>query len=300
MLARAASGRVSLNASLPPEREGRKAPVEILERRKQMAAAVAAGAFATREAPIETVVAGLRTWRFRAAPSARGWLLQFHGGGFRMGSPEFAARFAEALTVSLPIAVVIPQYRLAPEAPFPAGLNDALAALRALRDEIGPDAPLIVGGDSAGAGLAASLGVLAAAGEASRIDALVLLSPWLDLTVSAPAYAENAQSDPLFSRGSADLAAELYLQGVDAHHPLASPLHATLAGYPRTLISVGDGEVLRDDSLRFHRRLVESGVDARLSVVDGMEHVAVMRGLDRPGATETFEAVVEFIAGVIA
>ena len=191
----------------------------------------------------------------------------------------------------------MPQYRLAPEEPFPAGLNDALAALAALRDEIG-DARLIVSGDSAGAGLAAAIGVLAAAGRTPRIDAIVLLSPWLDLTVSAPAYAENA-ADPLFSLASAEVAAELYLQGLDPRHPLASPLFAPVRGFAPTLVSVGTGEVLRDDALRFHAKLVAAGVDARLSAIEGMDHVAVVRGLGLPGAAETFEAISAFIADAL-
>jgi len=285
------------NIILPLLRPGRPAPPDLAERRGQMAAGVAAGAFATTRPATETTLAGLRTLRFAPAGAPRGAVLSLHGGGFRIGRPEFEAPLAEALSDTLPVMVAIPQYRLAPEGPFPAGLADALAALAALREEIG-DLPLIVCGDSAGAGLAASLGVLSASGQAPRIDGLVLLSPWLDLTVTAPAYAENAATDPMFSTESASVAAELYLQGFDPRHPLASPLFAPVEGYPPTLISVGTGEVLRDDSLRFHARLVEAGVDARLSAIDGMDHVAVVRGMDLPGSRETFAEVCRFIADI--
>jgi epsilon-lactone hydrolase len=176
----------------------------------------------------------------------------------------------------------------------PAGLTDALAALEALVDEAG-DAPLIVGGDSAGAGLAASLGVLATSRGNPGIAGLVLLSPWLDLRVTAGTYAANAATDPMFSKESADVAAELYLQGFDPAHPLASPLLAPVAGYPPTLISVGTGEVLYDDSRLFHDKLIAAGADATLSAIPNMEHVAVVRGLTMPGAPETLAAVVDFI-----
>ena len=128
------------------------------EGRWMLQAAVDAGAWKTARPPVETNFSGLRTLRFRAEGKPRGWMLQLHGGGFRIGRPEFESLFAEVLVNRCGIEVVVPQYRLAPEGPFPAGLTDALAALTALRAEIG-DAPLIVGGDSAGGGLAASLGV---------------------------------------------------------------------------------------------------------------------------------------------
>jgi acetyl esterase/lipase len=283
--------------AVPPLRPGYPAPPEIAERRAQMAAAVAGGMFGTKTPADETPLAGFRTLRYRCEGTPRGAVLSLHGGGFRIGRPEFEAPLSEALVQRLPLSVAIPQYTLSPEGPFPAGLADALAALTALRAEVG-DLPLIVSADSAGAGLAASLGVLSAAGQAPRIDALVLLSPWLDLTVTAPAYAENAD-DPMFSRASAEFAAELYLQGFDPTHPLASPLFAPVEGFPPTLISVGTGEVLRDDSLRFHARLVEAGVSTRLSLVEGMEHVAVVRGFELTGARETFEEIVGFLSGIL-
>lgn len=280
--------------SVPTERPGRPAPEDLVERRAQMATAIAAGMFATKRPPADEKFAGLRTLRFSPEGSPKGWMLQLHGGGFRIGRPEFEGPFAEALAACCGIEVIVPQYRLAPEAPFPAGLNDALTALRALRDRIG-DAPLIVGGDSAGGGLAASLAVLMEPGQGERIDGLVLLSPWVDLTVSAPSYETNAAKDELFSTESAKVAAELYLQGFDPRHPLASPLEADIASFPPTLISVGTTEVLRDDSLRFHEKLRAAGVRSELCSIEGMDHVAVVRGMDLPGAAETFEAVAAFI-----
>lgn len=279
---------------LPPERPGRPADPDLAERRGQMQAAVDAGAWKTRRPPLETTLAGLRTLRFRPEASPRGHMLQLHGGGFRIGRPEFESLFAEALVERCGIEVAVPQYRLAPEAPFPAGLNDAHAALLALRAEVG-EAPLIVGGDSAGGGLAASLGLLCS----DAIDALVLLSPWLDLRVTAASYAGNAATDPMFSKESADVAAELYLQGFDPTHPLASPLLAPLAGLPPMLVSVGTGEVLADDSLQFHAKALEAGVDSTLCAIDGMEHVAVVRGMDQTGSAETFTAVVRLLEHIL-
>lgn len=283
-----------MTISLPPIRAGRAAPGDLLERRAQMQAAVDAGTWKTEKPPAEGQFAGLRTLRFSPDTAPRGHVLQFHGGGFRIGRPEFESLFAEALVRASGVEVVVPQYRLAPEGPFPAGLTDALTALTALREEIG-DAPLIVCGDSAGGGLAASLGLLSAAGSAPQIDGLVLLSPWLDLRVTADSYAANAATDAMFSQNSAEVAAELYLQGFDPTHPLASPLLAPITAYPPSLISVGTGEVLWDDARLFHDKLVTAGVDSTLCAIDGMAHIAVITSLKNPGAAETFAAVTAFV-----
>jgi acetyl esterase/lipase len=128
----------------------------------------------------------------------------------------------------------------------------------------------------------------------------MLLSAWLDLTAEAPAYQANAATDPLFSQASAVEAAELYLQGLSPRDPLASPLFAGLAGFPPVLVSVGEGEVLADDARRFHAALQAQGVASRLVAVADMQHTAVARSLDLPGAAETFEAVAGFVDAAIA
>lgn len=283
-----------VEVELPPERSGYPAPADLAERRKGMDAAIAAGVWATATPPEEAILGGRRVLRFKPKGTPRGTVLHLHGGGFRLGGPEMEGPLAEALAERCAVEIVAPQYRLAPEHPFPCGLADALAALTALREETG-DRPLVLSGDSAGGGLAAALAVLGTV----RIEGLVLLSPWLDTAVTAPSFAENAGSDPMFSRESAEVAAGLYLQGQDPRHPLASPLHAPITAFPPTLISVGTGEVLRDDSLRFHDKLRAIGVPSELTAVAGMEHVAVVRGLHMPGAAETFEAMAAFIDRIV-
>jgi monoterpene epsilon-lactone hydrolase len=286
--------------ALPPERQGRIPPPELAQRRAQFAAAVAAGTWNTDRPPLETMLAGCRTLRFRPGSEAKGRVLHFHGGGFRVGGPEFAGRFAEALARRCQVEVVAPEYRLAPEHPFPAGLGDALACLEGLRQDAGADTPLIISGDSAGAGLAASLGVLVSTGGAPRTDGLVLLSPWLDLTLNAPSYTVNAATDTLFSKEAAESAADLYLQGFDRLHPLASPLHAAFSAYPPTLIIVGSGEVLLDDSLRFHEKLQATGNSSILDDIEGMQHVAVVRDMELPGAAAAFTRIASFIDHIVA
>lgn len=287
-----------IKEAIPPERPGYPAPPDLAERRAQFSGAVAAGTWLTEKPPVETQFAGRRVLRFQPEGEAKGHVLHFHGGGYRLGGPEWEAPFAAALAERCGVEVIAPQYRLAPEHPFPGGLTDAHACLAALREEIG-DARLVVSGDSAGAGLASALGVLASLHAGPGIDGLVLLSPFLDLTISAASYDENEGLDPLFSKESATAAAELYLQGFDPRYPLVSAMHAPLASYPPTLISVGTREVLRDDSVQFHEKLRAIGAKSELCVIDGMEHVAVVRNMDLHGAKETFDAVAGFMERVL-
>ena len=218
-------------------------------------------------------------------------VLHLHGGAFRTGAPETVAPFAAALAARCMVTVVCPAYRLAPEHPYPAGLNDVRAVLQALQRD--GKRPLVLSGDSAGGGLAASLTSLAVTAGAPP-DRLVLISLWLDLTLASNCYEENAGTDPLFSRAAAQAAAELYLQGASPHDALASPLFADLSDFPPTLISVGSGEVLADDSRRFHAGLTSAGVEAVLCEIADMEHVAVTRGFAL-AATQTFAAIIAFI-----
>lgn len=281
---------------LPPERPGREAPAELALRRQGMSGAIAAGTWRTEPPPQTVDLGGVRALHFAAPGAPKGVVLHLHGGGFRQGCPEMAGPFAAALAARCNVDVVCLAYRLAPEHPFPAGLADARAALSAL--QAAGAGPVILSGDSAGGGLAAGLAALAATDDTPPA-ALVLLSAWLDLTVTSRFYEINAASDPLFSRLSATEAAGLYLQGASAEHPLASPLFASLAGFPPTFVSVGEGEVLVEDARRFHAALRAAGVSATLSVIPGMEHTAVVRGAALAGSPETFAALASFIDGVV-
>ena len=292
---------------LPLERRGHNPPSDLVERRAQLAAGVTAGQWRTEPMPVDTFVGGaggpiggralVRALRFRPRGRVRGRVLHFHGGAFRLGCPDMEGPFAAALAARCEVEVVLPAYRLAPEHPFPSGLADAMTALLTMAREGGAGQhrmPLILSGSSAGAGLAASLAVLAAQ-ERIPVDGLVLLSPFLDLTLQGQSYHYNAPTDPLFSLESAINAAELYLQGSDPTHPLASPLYAPLHGLPPTLISVGSGEVLADDARRFREQLLAHGVPAALSEIPGMEHVAVVRSPLLPGSAETFGAIASMV-----
>jgi epsilon-lactone hydrolase len=286
--------------TIPAERAGREAPADLAERRAMMVMAAEAGMLPGPDRPAsEAVIEGVRTLTVSPASGApRGYLLMLHGGGYRLGRPENDARFAERLADRCGIEVVLPAYRLAPENPFPAGFNDAWKALVALRSRIG-DAPLLVGGDSAGGGLAAALALYATAQGGPRVDGALLFSPWVDMTITAASFTENAESDTLFPMASAQTASDTYMQGFDLEHPLASPLFADLAGFPPAWINVGNGEALRDDSLSLHARLVDAGVRCELLGIDGMEHVAPVRSEDLVGSAESFTSVATFVDSLL-
>jgi epsilon-lactone hydrolase len=283
-------------AELPSERPGHPASGELANRRRALAAAIASGTWRTVPPPHEIMIANVRALRFDPPHTARGNLLHFHGGAYRIGSPEILAPFAAAIAEHCGVTVICPAYRLAPEHPFPAALIDGMTVINALGEA--ENLPLFLSGDSAGGGLAAGLAVLATSRE-RPIEGVILLSAWLDLTVTSDSYEKNAGTDPLFSRAAASDAAGSYLQGVSAQHPFASPLFGSVSRFPPTLMIVGAGEVLAADSRLFRSKLHAARIEASLRVVDGMEHVAVTRSLSLPGAAETFATITRFIGAAL-
>src|ERR1700712_3719446 len=175
--------------ALPEERESYPPSPDLAERRQGMATALASGSFRIDPMPEEIPLGRRRALRVGSGAAPRGRVFHVHGGGFRNGVPEMEAGFAQRLAGACQVEVVLPEYGLASEQPFPTGLNDAWAALRAYAAEV-PDVPLILSGQSAGGGIAASMAVLAA-DSGLPLAGLVLIAPWLDLTVTAASYARN-------------------------------------------------------------------------------------------------------------
>jgi monoterpene epsilon-lactone hydrolase len=272
------------------------APADLSVRRSGVAAGMAAGIWRTDPAPEEMVIGGVRTLFFRPAGISRASVMHLHGGAFRIGCPEQVGPFAQALAERCQVTVVCPAYRLAPEHPFPAALRDGWTVLTSM--QASGSEPIIVSGDSAGGALAAGLAQCAAA-AGQPLAGLILLSPWLDLTVTSPCFQDNAATDPLFSYVSARDAAALYLQGHSPQDPLASPIFADAAKFPPSFISAGAGEVLADDAIGFHNLLRKSGISSTLSLLPGMEHVAVTRSRALTGAEETFLEVCSFISSSV-
>lgn len=199
-------------------------------------------------------------------------LVYLHGGGWVAGSPKthqkLALRFAEAGYL-----VVNVDYRLAPEAPFPAAVDDAVAAYRWLLEQGFAPGRAVIAGDSAGGGLTAATLLAIRERGLARPAAGVLLSPWVDLEGSGESMNGGVADDPMVRKELVAAMAPPYLAGKSARTPLASPLYADLRGLPPLLIQVGRREVLLDDSLRFAQKAQREGVEVTLEVWPGMIHV---------------------------
>lgn len=200
-------------------------------------------------------------------------ILYFHGGGYTIGSVASHRSLVADLSRAATSRVLNLGYRLAPEHPHPAAVDDAVAAYRLLLDEGHDPAAIALAGDSAGGGLtAASLIAIRDTGLPTPA-AGVCISPWLDLSQSGASYASKAAEDPMVTKGLLNLMAAAYLDGQDPRTPLASPLFAKLDGLPPLLIQVGSAEVLLDDSIRFAEAARQAGVEVELDVWEDMIHV---------------------------
>ncbi len=207
-------------------------------------------------------------------------LLFLHGGGYELGSVGSDGELAARLGRASGMRVLFPEYRLAPEHPFPAAIDDVLAAWRWLRTGQDLSARSIaVAGDSAGGGLAVALMVATRDSGQALPAAAVLMSPTVDLTSSGASMTERADQDPISTPAMLRQFAADYLAGADPKTPLASPLFASLAGLPPLLIQVGTADLLLSDSERLTAAAAEAGVDVTLQIGEGLPHVyQLLRG----------------------
>ncbi len=199
-------------------------------------------------------------------------LLWLHGGAFCLGSPRSHAAMVAHLAKRIDACAVIPEYRLAPEHPFPAAVDDAIAAYRALLAEGVDPARVVLGGDSAGGGLVFSvIGQLRGLGLPMPACVLVF-SPWVDLTLSQPSLIQLAQREALLPARRVREIRDLYLAGADPADPRATPLNADLSGTPPTLIQASEAEILRDDARALAAALRKQGVAVRLDLAPATPH----------------------------
>ncbi|MBN1584141.1 MAG: alpha/beta hydrolase [Anaerolineae bacterium] len=223
-----------------------------------------------------------------------GAILYLHGGAYALGSinvhRELVARLARATNTR----VLAIDYRLAPEHPYPAALEDATTAYLWLIDEGIAPSQLIVAGDSAGGGLAlAALVALRDAGKPLPAGA-VCLSPWTDLALTGASVQTKAGADPILDPDDLKQYARFYAREHDLASPRISPLYADLQGLPPLLIQVGTDEILLDDALRCAGRARRAGVDVTLDVCDGMFHVFQMFPF-LPETTQAVGRIAEFV-----
>ena len=199
-------------------------------------------------------------------------LLHLHAGWFTLGSAKAFRNLVGHLAARVGARAFIPDYRLAPEHPFPAAVEDAQACYRGFDDlEI---KRVAVTGDSAGGNLALVLASSATNDQfaKAKLMAVAVVSPVTDLTLASATYETRAEADPYFTRAQVTQLVESYLAGADPRNPNASPIEGGVADLPPVSIHVGDAEVLLGDSRRFFERALNAGVDARLDVWLGMPH----------------------------
>lgn len=216
-------------------------------------------------------VPGTRAGRF---------ILYFHGGAYNAGGPHTHRSLAGQLCVSAEAQAFVARYRLAPENPFPAAVEDAVAAYRWMLTsprlaEYGEHAAdhIIVAGDSAGGGLSVAMLVSARDQGLPMPGGVVCMSPWADLSCSGPGYGAREECDPIIDGDNVAKNANIYLNGVDPKTPLASPAFADLTALPEMLIQVGADEVLMGDSLLLEAQAHRAGVPATLEIWARMVHV---------------------------
>ncbi|HAT33223.1 MAG TPA: esterase [Janthinobacterium sp.] len=220
----------------------------------------------------EDTIGGVHGWWCHPEGAREGAaILHLHGGWFSWGSARTFRNLVGHIAQRANVSAFIPDYRLAPEHPYPAGMMDAVAVFRGLSVEHG--LTVAVSGDSAGGGLALSLlSMLAAEAHGTQPVAAAVISPVTDLTLSGASWRTRAKADPYFVLDQGRHQVEAYLNGQDAAALQVSPLFADLAGLPPIRVHVGDDEVLLDDALRYAERAAAAGSDIGVEVWMGMAH----------------------------
>jgi epsilon-lactone hydrolase len=220
-------------------------------------------------------------------------VLYLHGGGYLFGSPKTHRQVLIAMAKALQAPVYGLDYRLAPEHPFPAAVDDAAQAYAWLLARH-PQAEIVLAGDSAGAGLAIATAVGVRDSGWKLPKAIVAFSPYSDLAVTGASVETNAKSCAMFTPGSVREAAAIYLAGTDARDPRASPLYADFKGLPPMLLFASRHEILRDDTLRLAERASAAGVKVELVVRDRLPHVWPVFVTLLPEARDAFAIVTAF------
>ena len=200
-------------------------------------------------------------------------ILYLHGGGYTMGSCNTHRALAARLSAASESPVLLIEYRLAPENPFPAALEDAINAYHDLLNQKIGSKKIILAGDSAGGGLAVAATIFLRDQKEKLPGGIVCISPWADLTLSGETIKSCSKTDPLISLETSILHASRYIGQNDPRLPLISPVFADFSNLPPLLIQVGEHEILRSDSERLAENAHNASVDVTLEIWDGMWHL---------------------------
>jgi monoterpene epsilon-lactone hydrolase len=222
-------------------------------------------------------------------------LFHLHGGGYVLGTPGGSRAFTTEFALQTSARVVSIDYRLAPEHPYPAAVDDAVGAYSALLAEGVPPHAIAVGGESAGGGLTVAM-LLAARDRGLPMPACAFaISPWTDLGCDGETFETKKNVDPLLTRRSLKEMGDAYIAAGNPRTPYASPLFADLKGLPPLLIHVGSEEVLLDDSRVLHKRAKFAGVDVELKIADDMIHVWHMFHAMLPEGAAAIREITDFV-----
>lgn len=222
-------------------------------------------------------------------------LLHFHGGAFFAGSSESHRALASELAARCGLRVQLLDYRLAPEHRWPAALDDGLAAWQALRDQGVAARDIILGGDSGGCAHILALALLLRERGDELPGALVMISPYVDLSLSMPSVARNRRRDPMVTAEALRRGGDAYRGALDVRDPRVSPLFADLAGLPPTLIQAGSEEILLDDARALGDALRQAGVPCDISIWPGLWHNFQMFHGRIRAADEALDAIARFV-----
>ncbi len=256
-------------------------------------------AFGVRAEP--TTLAGLRAeWLTPKNPTPDKVMLFLHGGGYVMGDVDSHRQFASHIARAGSVRTVVPEYRLAPEHKFPAGLDDCVAAYQALLEQGSRPDDIVVAGDSAGGGLTvATLLKLRELGM-PQPAAAILFSPLLDGTGSGESMESRREADPWFTPENLAVVFAHYCEPSQLDDPLVSPVFADLQGLPPLYIQVGDREILLSDSERIANRQRAAGGEAVLEIWPGMWHVFGFCTQKMPESREAIRRVGDYIKKLFA
>ena len=222
-------------------------------------------------------------------------ILYLHGGGYNIGSPNTHRELAAHISMTSGAKVLLPDYRLAPEHPFPSALEDATSAYRWLLDTGLTGRNISIAGDSAGGALSIATSIsLRDTGEPSPAS-IACISPWTDLEMSGNSIKTHAKIDPLLNLQLLKIMASNYIGDNDPCSPLVSPIYADLRGISPLLIHVGSNEMLLDDSTRIAKKAKSAGVDVKLKIYDQMWHVFHLNAKLMPEAKNAIEEYGFFI-----
>ncbi len=222
-------------------------------------------------------------------------ILYLHGGGYVMGSIATHREMVARLSKASGARALLVDYRLAPEHPFPAAVDDATAAYRWLLSQDIKPSRIVVAGDSAGGGLTLATLVALRDAKTPLPAAGVCLSPWVDMEGTGESMITRAKADPVVQKQGLLGMAQLYLGGKDPKSPLAAPLHADLRGLPPLFIHVGDAETLLDDSTRIAEKAKMAGVKVDLEIWPEMPHVWHMFAPFLPEGQQAIDKIGQFV-----